>query len=800
MLNFHKILFVYCLLGILNSGFVSAASDVTGYLDPSNCNYIYGWVCDADDYTIPLFVNFYDGPSSNGKLLGSAGANAAREAAVGKYCGGQTAHGIKWAVPSGVRDGAAHTIYAYAVNIPSSAEVSIGNARISGCSAGWTEKPKVAYGRPWVFANGKIDYQATEIAARALGVNTLTYVVWDSANENTLDGLKDFLANIDLNVWVMIMPSDNSKKMEITTGWAKALAQISLTHPNLTAFGNEDFRINSARGDDVTSASVKAMLAAKNAINPGLRYMPTLYFDGDSNPNFSDFENQSGLYYGDNKLLASDGLQLWYWGSFKNNFNSTIFNNYLNKTKNLISPWPFITGVYAVSHLANSSIYPLPSNVKFYSADEVRQMTAAALNNSNGVAVYELPLWVYGHNQSTIPHQAYDEATINKFKTAFYATAGALNGAAATACIPTVTDGCKYCKQDGSGWVSGCGDGQTCRNGKCEFSTTLTVDLNSVSAGGNITVFWQDVPMADIGDWIGVYKSGAANWWNRVDYKYISSCAQAKGSDAKSSGSCSFAIPLTWSGSYTARIFSSGNAAAIIAESQIFTVDSSSCTAQAFKKCESGKLYWYNSCDAKEGLFQDCGSDEITNSYRCNGSWTQRETIKKGCADNACGSAPEWKNETDCAAVGKVCSNGVCVTQSTDGGGTVIKKEEPKQIAKMTRDQILQKINEIVALIAKLQAQLKAITGQKYSCTQITKVLRYGMQNDPQVKCLQEVLQAQGYAIAVSGNYDLATKTAVKQFQEKYVSEILAPYGLRTGSGNVGNGTMNKLNQIMLGK
>ena len=95
---------------------------------------------------------------------------------------------------------------------------------------------------------------------------------------------------------------------------------------------------------------------------------------------------------------------------------------------------------------------------------------------------------------------------------------------------------------------------------------------------------------------------------------------------------------------------------------------------------------------------------------------------------------------------------------------------------------------------------MKAITGQKYSCTQITKVLRYGMQNDPQVKCLQEVLQAQGYAIAVSGNYDLATKTAVKQFQEKYVSEILAPYGLRTGSGNVGNGTMNKLNQIMLGK
>jgi hypothetical protein len=109
------------------------------------------------------------------------------------------------------------------------------------------------------------------------------------------------------------------------------------------------------------------------------------------------------------------------------------------------------------------------------------------------------------------------------------------------------------------------------------------------------------------------------------------------------------------------------------------------------------------------------------------------------------------------------------------------------------------KINEIVALIAKLQEQLKAMTGgSAFSCAQITKNLFYGMKNDSQVKCLQEVLKAQGYSIVVSGNFDVTTKNAVAQFQQKYASEILAPHGLRYGSGNAGNATMGKLNQILL--
>jgi hypothetical protein len=156
---------------------------------------------------------------------------------------------------------------------------------------------------------------------------------------------------------------------------------------------------------------------------------------------------------------------------------------------------------------------------------------------------------------------------------------------------------------------------------------------------------------------------------------------------------------------------------------------------------------------------------------------------------------------------GSVCFNRVCVSQSSGGsgggggggGGATNPPITTKPVTRMTRAEIIAKINEIVALIAKLQEQLKAMTGEKYSCVQITKVLRYGMQNDLQVKCLQEVLEAQGYAVVVSGNYDLATKSAVKMFQGKNAKEILAPYGLRAGSGNAGNATLGKINMLIAG-
>ena len=166
--------------------------------------------------------------------------------------------------------------------------------------------------------------------------------------------------------------------------------------------------------------------------------------------------------------------------------------------------------------------------------------------------------------------------------------------------------------------------------------------------------------------------------------------------------------------------------------------------------------------------------------------------VPKTCTllDYECGSVTDGCGNTlNCGGCssGNICSGGTCV---------------PDSISRpLTRDEILIKINQIMALIAQLQEQLKAMTGGKtmYSCTQITKNLYYGMKKDPQVKCLQEILKAQGFAVVPTGDFGGITKTAVKQFQEKYASEILAPYGLKYGSGNVGSSTKNKLNKIIGG-
>jgi len=129
------------------------------------------------------------------------------------------------------------------------------------------------------------------------------------------------------------------------------------------------------------------------------------------------------------------------------------------------------------------------------------------------------------------------------------------------------------------------------------------------------------------------------------------------------------------------------------------------------------------------------------------------------------------------------------------------KSIEKTSAIKMTRAEIISKINEIVALIAQLQAQLNAMKGKgavaKYSCAGITKNLYYGMKNDPQVKCLQEVLKAQGFAVLPTGDYGAITRTAVIQFQSRYASEILTPYRLKRGSGNVGNATKVKINELI---
>ena len=65
-----------------------------------------------------------------------------------------------------------------------------------------------------------------------------------------------------------------------------------------------------------------------------------------------------------------------------------------------------------------------------------------------------------------------------------------------------------------------------------------------------------------------------------------------------------------------------------------------------------------------------------------------------------------------------------------------------------------------------------------------------------EVTKLQNFLKGQGFSVVVTGSYDAQTVEAVKNFQSKYSSDILAPWGITNPTGYVYITTSKKINQI----
>jgi hypothetical protein len=134
----------------------------------------------------------------------------------------------------------------------------------------------------------------------------------------------------------------------------------------------------------------------------------------------------------------------------------------------------------------------------------------------------------------------------------------------------------------------------------------------------------------------------------------------------------------------------------------------------------------------------------------------------------------------------------------------IIPKYLEKPVTQMSRDEILGKISEIESLLNQLRNQLGGVinpVSETVSCSIFDQNLSFGLMNNNRVKCLQEFLKNQGTDIypegLVTGNFLSMTKQAVVRFQEKFASAILNPLGLINGTGYVGLGTRNKINELL---
>ena len=123
---------------------------------------------------------------------------------------------------------------------------------------------------------------------------------------------------------------------------------------------------------------------------------------------------------------------------------------------------------------------------------------------------------------------------------------------------------------------------------------------------------------------------------------------------------------------------------------------------------------------------------------------------------------------------------------------------------------------QIAALQAQLleyQAQLATIDGGTTTTTPAAytgipdgftfqNALKYGMTNN-EVKYLQIILKSEIGAptypttVGATGYFGSITKASVIKFQEKYASEVLASWGLTSGTGYVGQTTRAKLNSLL---
>jgi hypothetical protein len=113
----------------------------------------------------------------------------------------------------------------------------------------------------------------------------------------------------------------------------------------------------------------------------------------------------------------------------------------------------------------------------------------------------------------------------------------------------------------------------------------------------------------------------------------------------------------------------------------------------------------------------------------------------------------------------------------------------------MSVAQLQTEIQSLTAQLQSLETQLAAAGESTAWCYSFNDNLSIGM-SGAAVTALQTALQKDGESVTVNGTFNDQTASAVTAFQEKYQSQILAPYGLSYGTGYAGKSTRAELNSL----
>ncbi len=140
-----------------------------------------------------------------------------------------------------------------------------------------------------------IDTPALIAKLQDLHVNTYVFGIWDSPTdwEDLCDGFIAAAEEAGIYVWVYVVPPTET----CTSGrgsrpfgtdylaWARAIAALSLQHPNLTAWAIDDFEFNQAF---FTVEYVRQVRKSARAVNPKLAFFLCTYLRAATDHEFLD--------------------------------------------------------------------------------------------------------------------------------------------------------------------------------------------------------------------------------------------------------------------------------------------------------------------------------------------------------------------------------------------------------------------------------------------------------------------------------------------------------------------------------
>jgi hypothetical protein len=230
---------------------------------------------------------------------------------------------------------------------------------------------------PVLGANGTIDAGATIRVLKGIGAGCYGALIWREREHGTkpLDWarFKQFVAAAQpagIDIWAILIPpsegGDSPPFNRDYVRWMQELAKLSLRYPNLKGVNIDDY-VSGISKNTFTPAYTCDIYRAKQAINPKLQFVPTIY----------DLTRPLAEKYG----ACVDGVWLW-WTNLD---TASGLQSWLENTRLAVDGrFPIYSGIYANETSWHRVAAPKPA--------VLQRSVETACRNANGAIIWQMPL------------------------------------------------------------------------------------------------------------------------------------------------------------------------------------------------------------------------------------------------------------------------------------------------------------------------------------------------------------------------------------------------------------------------